>query len=118
MVLALGFAGACHPEARELTEKDAERLVMNVPRVLKAKETGRQPRAERIELGDESHIAFQVRSTRISAASGMIGNFWVNIRTGEVYSDIDKTKRVDSPRIRRLRREFFASRVEPKAEPK
>jgi len=109
LVFGVVFVLGCQKGVRRLTEDDAELLVMNVPEVTAAERAGRFPKAEKIDLGDSNYVAFQVRSTRTSAASGMIGNFWVNLETGQVFSDIDKTQKVDSERLRSLRKKLLGS---------
>lgn len=91
-----------------LTPAQAKMVVMNVPEVLRAKEKHRCPVAELLEAKGSTAF-FQVRSTCVRQGSGLIGNYTVDLQTGEISADVDKNKDtlIDSTRLRRLRQKLF-----------
>lgn len=120
LVVLMGLS-ACNPaqraaQHRTLDAGEARRIVLATPVVAKASDLGRCPKAELTEfLRDQAF--FQVRSTCISNSegSGLLGNYTVDRRTGEVWYDVDKTPAtlIDSPKLRSLRQELFDGARKP-----
>jgi len=51
---------------------------------------------------------FQVRNSCPVGGSGLIGDYSVDLNTGEIWVDIERDKKIDSPRLDKLRRRFLA----------
>jgi hypothetical protein len=87
-------------------ERTAETLVMNVPEVLMTKSHHGCPRAETLEIGKDT-ANFQVRNSCAAQGSGLIGNYSIDLNTGEVWFDSERDKKINSPRLDKLRRRFL-----------
>lgn len=90
-----------------LTVREAQLLVTSVPDALAVKRRGGCPSADYSELSADLALV-QLRNRCLRSGSGMIGNYVVDLHTGRIWSDIDRTREVDSPRLRKLRREILA----------
>lgn len=102
--------------AKSLTVEDARRLVENTPEFLKASAARRCPKTEFL-WSDESSAAFQARSHCHTSASGLIGNYIVDLETAEVWRGTDRDERVESDRLRQLQ-EKLRQKVKGVAQPK
>ena len=89
-----------------LTAKQFTDLAMNVPEVLAAVKLHRCPRAELLEV-NQNTAYIQVRSTCNTTGSGLLGNFTVDRHTGQVWHDVDPADIVNSNRLRSLRAKMF-----------
>lgn len=98
-----------------LTRSEAETLIRNMPEFVRAKSEGRCPEYFVADLG-ENALQFQLRNMCTASASGMMGNYVIDLRTGEIWEGIDKERRVDSPRLRRLRQQFLRRLTKPTPE--
>jgi len=96
----------------KLTVKEARELVLGIPDALAASAAGRCPKAEMLSITSESAF-FQLRSTCVKYGSGLIGNFTVDLSTGNVGFDIDKEHLVQSEHLNRLRSRLFARKRVP-----
>ena len=92
--------------------KEARELVLGIPDALAASAAGRCPKAEMLSITSESAF-FQLRSTCVKYGSGLIGNFTVDLSTGNVGFDIDKEHLVQSEHLNRLRSRLFARKRVP-----
>jgi hypothetical protein len=77
-------------------------LVMNTPAALQLECRRGCPSVELVPEG-RYLMAVQLRNSCPSSGSGMIDNYTVDLRTGEIWTGIDDRKSVDSERLRRLR---------------
>ena len=93
----------------KLSIGNAERLIQSIPDVLRNKHDGGCPRPECESLG-ENAVFCQVRNMCPKSGSGLIGNYRIDLRTGQIWSGIDprSDKLIDSERLRRLRRQLLA----------
>jgi hypothetical protein len=114
LLVGLAVCGLAQQPAphRTLNVKDARRIVMAVPEVVKAADIGRCPKAEL--LIPSKDVAFlQVRSTCIGEkeGSGLVGNYTVDRHTGEVWRGVDKTPEtvIDSPKLTALRKKLLGT---------
>ena len=100
---------------KQLTHKQAEELVLNIPEALASKGLGGCPKAD---LGaankNQTTVFVQVRNMCSHEGSGLIGNFTVDLKTGEIWVDVDRSKEgrnlIDSPHLKELRSKFFTSK--------
>lgn len=104
-LLLLCFAPAF---ARDLEASDARLLVENAPDYLKAVKRSHCPRTELLWV-ERTTAAFQVRSHCPAGATGLIGNYFVDLKTGIIYRSIDGDQLVDSRRLRKLRKKLLAT---------
>ncbi len=86
-----------------LSVKDAKLLVENTPEFLKAAREKRCPEVEVLWSGEED-VAFQMRSRCTDSPSGLIGNYFVDRKTAEVWIGVDRDHLVQSKRLRELQR--------------
>lgn len=95
---------------RSLTIEEGRQLVESVPEIRRARDQYRRP-----EVSDErmtsTTITFQARNMMTKgAASGLIGNYQVDRRTGRVWRGIGDTKdEVCSYRGENLRQQFLSA---------
>jgi hypothetical protein len=89
-------------ETKRLTDDQAEMLVRNVPDALAEQRRGACLSAEFNKLGANAGTV-QLRNTCPRFGSGLIGNYVIDLQSGRIWSDIDRTKPVESPALRRLR---------------
>ncbi len=109
ILIATLAAGLLIGAARRLTEKDATTLVSNVPEALASKRRGGCLVPDYSELSPD--LAFvQLRNSCPRSGSGLIGNYVVDLHSGRIWSDIDRTKEVDSARLRAIRKKILAKR--------
>ena len=80
---------------------------MNVPEVLMTKSHHGCPRAETLEMG-QRYCLFPGSEFLYGGGSGLIGDYSVDLNTGEIWVDIERDKKIDSPRLDKLRRRFLA----------
>jgi hypothetical protein len=109
ILIVIFAAGLQAHAAHRLTKKDVSMLVSNVPEALATKRRGGCLAQDYSELGPD--LAFvQLRNSCPRSGSGFVGNYVVDLYSGRVWSDIDRTKEVDSPHLRAIRRKIVASR--------
>jgi hypothetical protein len=94
-------------ENRRLTAKEVELLVMNVPIGVSVKRDGGCPEAGYAEVGPDLAWS-QLRDMCPPYGSGLLGNFVVDVHSGRIWSDVDRTAEVDSPRLQELRKRLLA----------
>ena len=97
------FMAAVRLAAQPFTAQQAETLVMNVPDALKAKRQGSCISADSSQL-DRDIVLFQLRNKCPRSGTGLIGNYVVDLRSGRVWSDIDRQHEVDSKHLRKIRK--------------
>src|SRR5262245_48453956 len=88
LVLA-GFCGLVY--ARDLTQKQAEELVLNIPRVVSSKTRGGCPKVSVNWVNEkQSTIFFSVHDPcdKSGSVSDKIGQFTVDLKNGEVWLDV------------------------------
>lgn len=96
-VLGVAVSGA-----QVLSSKDAQLLVKNVPDALKDKHHGGCLSSDYSHFGGGLALV-QLRNMCPRSGSGLIGNYFVDLNSGRIWSDIDKTEEVNSPPLRKLR---------------
>lgn len=97
---------ACAADPALLTPKEAQVLVLSVPEVLQSKQRRRCPKAETVEVV-KSLAYFQVRSTCNFTGSGLIGNYTVDLRTGEVWMDVDREQKISTAYLEKVRKRLM-----------
>src|SRR5213593_4836047 len=78
---------------KELTQKQAEELVLNIPAAVASKAHGGCPKASLLWVNDkQATIFFAVHDPcdKSGSVSEKIGNFTVDLRNGEVWLDVDR----------------------------
>ena len=85
----------------ELDTKDAATLIQNTPDFSRAEQAGHCPKSELLWT-DEGSAVFQIRNTCPTSGSGLIGNYTVDLRTAQVWTGVDRTKLVESKKLKRL----------------
>jgi len=85
----------------QLDAKDAARLIENTPDFSRAEQARHCPRSELLWV-DKGSAVFQIRNTCPTSGSGLIGNYMVDLWTAQVWIGVDRTKLVESKRLRRL----------------
>jgi hypothetical protein len=75
--------------SHRLTAQEANRLVTNIPDALTVKRRGGCPTPDYAELGPDLALV-QLRNTCPRSGSGLIGNYVVDLRSGKIWSDIDR----------------------------
>jgi hypothetical protein len=105
--LTAGLSCAAGGGAALLNAKQAETLVMNTPEALRSKGLHRCPMAELLTVSD-TIMSFQIRSSCRTSGSGLLGNFSVDLSSGELWYDVDRITPVISKRLRKLRERMFA----------
>jgi hypothetical protein len=95
------------PKAAAISEDDARLLIENTPEFRQANAAYRAPAA--ISGGsDKAVFYFQARSSRtLGAASGLLGNYTVDKRTGQVLRGLPPKQEVDTFLIRDLRQQIL-----------
>jgi len=96
--------GAC--SAKVLSPKEAQLLVENAPDAVKDKRYGGCLSSDYSDFGGGLALV-QLRNMCPRSGMGMIGNYFVDLNSGRIWSDVDRTHAVDSPRLRTLRERFF-----------
>jgi hypothetical protein len=104
-ILAI-FSTAAPSAERLLSAKQAQTLALNTPDVLSSRHTRGCPKVESLSAS-KIEFFFQVRNTCPKRGSGLIGNYVVDRRTGEIWADIDKRQPVTSEHLDALRRKMF-----------
>jgi hypothetical protein len=102
VVASLLANAAIGEQAKLLTAEEARTVVEHIPAFLKAASEKRCPKAEQL-WASEAVVAFQVRSHCVPSASGLIGNYRVDLKTGEVREGFEGDGTVDSEELRKLR---------------
>jgi hypothetical protein len=98
----------------QLTVKQAEELVLNVPDVVKTKDKGGCPKSFVLWVNDKaSTVFFAVHNPCDKGhSSDLIGNYTVDLMNGELWSGVDRRDDdrnvIDSPRLQELRRKLLA----------
>jgi hypothetical protein len=102
VVASLLASSSIGEQVRLLDVEDARTIVEHIPVFLKAASKKRCPKAEQLWASEEV-VAFQVRSHCVPSASGLIGNYRVDLKTGKVTEGFEGDDTVDSEELRRLR---------------
>ena len=101
-VLLVGQNGFSQKSAPLLSEEAVWMIVMNIPDALQLEGRRGCPDVELRSVG--SFLMFvQLRNSCPISGSGMIDNYTVDLRTGQIWSGIDNKRYIDSERLRRLR---------------
>ena len=85
----------------ELDTKDAATLIENTPDFSRAEQARHCPKSELLWTNKGSAV-FQIRNTCPTSGSGLIGNYTVDLRTAQVWIGVDRTKLIESKRLRSL----------------
>jgi hypothetical protein len=101
-LLTLSLLGTQN-ESRRLTKDAVTVLVMNTTAFLALESRNGCPSLDVVPEG-ENLISVQLRNTCPTSGSGLIDNYTVDLRTGEIWTGVDDRKIVDSERLRLLRR--------------
>lgn len=113
LLFIIGFGGeiwsAISSEGSRLSIKQAEMLVLNTPEALRSKDGGRCPKAELLSTSETAGW-FQVRSTCKVTGSGLLGNYEVDLTTGEVWVGDERIEKVVSKRLNLLRKQMIKSK--------
>ena len=99
------------PQRCSLQPEHAAILVMQSPPVVKAKTTGACPAAD-YEEKSPGMAAFQVRNLCAKTGNGLLGNYLVELSSGQVWEDGATQKRVDSADVRTTRNRVCAMSVQ------
>lgn len=117
IILLLVLGAVSSGADKELTPKQAEELVLNIPDSVASRTKGGCPKAVVNWTNDkQSTIFFSVHNPcdKSGAASNKIGQFTVSLKNGEVWLDVDRRddgkNLIDSARMRELRRKFFSKK--------
>jgi hypothetical protein len=81
---------------------DASQMASNVPEVLRAKSNGACILADRSAF-KKDFVQVQVRNSCPKSGSGFIGNYYVDLRSGRIWRDVDQQHEVVSKHLVRLR---------------
>jgi len=93
-----------------LTGEQAQQLVLNTPQALASKARGGCREAELDAIYESEGLAsLQVRNMCSKAPSGLINNFSVDLKNGEVWVD-DRRHLIDSNHLKELRGKFLAQK--------
>lgn len=106
------WAGAADDKiksARRLTTQAASELVLAVPEAVATKKNGGCPEAELTQASGVLAF-FQVRNSCPARGSGMIGNYTVNLQTGQIRTDDERRRIIDSPHVREVKRRLTRKR--------
>lgn len=99
LLVLLGAACACCAQTRPLTVAEAKLLLTSTPDYVLAKKKRGCPE---IELGwqEATEAVFQLRNTCPKSGSGLLGNYTVDLRSGQVWIGVDRDQLVQSPLLR------------------
>ena len=86
-----------------LDKEDAWLLIMNTPDVIELEAREGCPQLFFTAVGTD-RMWIQVRNACPESGNGMIGNYTVDLRDGEIWYGVDPIKFIDSERLRRLRK--------------
>ncbi|MFN7919445.1 MAG: hypothetical protein U0Q16_05070 [Bryobacteraceae bacterium] len=92
---------------RRLTIPEARMLAENSPDFLNSRVRGGCPRTELLWTARE-YVVVQIRNRCPKTGSGMIGNYRVALRTGEITVDADTGEEIDSERLSLLRKKLLS----------
>ncbi len=101
----------------QLTRKQAEELLLNIPDAARSKASGGCPKAYLLWANDKNAtIFFAIHDpcNKSGSVSDKIGNYTVDLNNGEVWSGVDRPDEgrnlIDSKRMKELRQKFFGRR--------
>jgi hypothetical protein len=92
--------------ASGLTERDARHLIEHTPDYLRAKDRSQCPQIELLWV-DKTTAAFQLRSYCPKGATGLIGNYFVHLKSGKISRDIEGEETITSDQLTRLTRKLL-----------
>jgi hypothetical protein len=103
---------------KQLTQMQAEELLLNTPTAITAKENHGCPRAQLLwQYERQSSLVFSMRDPCSKAdleTSDLVGIYAVDVKRAEVWQGADRLRDrsnlIDSPRLKELRREFLGRR--------
>lgn len=95
--------------ASGLKERDARHLIEHTPDYLRAKDRSQCPRIELLWI-DKTTAAFQLRSYCPKGATGLIGNYFVDLKTGKISRDIEGEETITSDQLTRLKRKLLGNK--------
>jgi len=102
---------------KQLTQKQAEELLLNVPDAVAVKAKRGYPSVYLLWPNErQANFVFSMHNhcDRSGAASDSMGIFTVDLRSGVIWSGVDRSDNgdniIDSPRLRALRRKFLGVR--------
>ena len=96
-------------EAR-LNTKDVALLVANTPQAIEVKQRGGCPTSDYSEASSDVAMV-QLRNSCPQSGSGLIGNYVVDLHSGRIWADIDRTKEIDSAQLRAVRKKILSKRL-------
>ena len=88
-----------------LSQQQAKVLVLAVPDAVAVRATGGCPKSDVSNLGPD-FVMVQLRNSCPSSGSGLIGNYVVSLKSGSIWSDIDRQHTVRSSALSKLRRKL------------
>jgi hypothetical protein len=91
-------------QACALQAEHAAILVMQSPEAVKAKTSGGCPAADYAEKAP-GFAVFQVRDLCPKSGEGMLGNYLVDLNSGQVWGDTDGKHTIDTPTLRTTRKQ-------------
>jgi hypothetical protein len=114
LLLPVGLAHA----GKQLTQEQAEQLLLNIPSAIAAKEKHGCPSAEIVwRYERKANLVFSMHDHCSKSApdtSDFLGLYAVDLRNAEVWNGAeplrDRSNVIDSPRLKELRREFLGRR--------
>jgi len=104
------FILAAQKEPMQLTRDEVTILVMNTPAFLALECRKGCPSLDMVPEG-QNVMSVQLRNMCPSSGTGLIDNYAVDLRTGEIWTGMDERKFVDSDRLRMLRRVILRGRT-------
>jgi hypothetical protein len=102
MLLLLGQRGVGQKPEGLLSGEAVWMIVMNTPDALQLEGRRGCPNVELVPEG-KFLIYAQLRNGCPTSGSGLIDNYTIDLRTGQIWTGIDDKKYIDSERLRRLR---------------
>ena len=101
-LLFLSQIGTAQKSVALLSEEAVWMIVMNTPDAVQLEGRHGCPNVELIREA-KFLISVQLRNGCPNSGSGLIDNYTVDLRTGQIWTGIDDKKYIDSDRLRRLR---------------
>lgn len=108
-IFLLRLSAAPNDESRLLTRDELTVLMLNTPAVLALECRRGCPQVDIVSEGTYL-MSIQLRNACPSNGSGLIDNYTVDLRTGEIWTGVDERKFIESERLRLVRRVLFRLR--------
>jgi hypothetical protein len=105
--LTLAVNGIAIAESRLLTTSEVDLLVTNIPIAVTVKQKGGCPEADYSTDVAPDLAWVKLRNACPRSGNGTLGNYVVNRHSGEIWSDVDRSVKVDSEHLRTLRKKLL-----------